>query len=124
MTDLKRGNFQLAMLKWMPVIDPDLLRLAYHSRSIPTEASGWGGGNRMRYRNAALDALLDEGRRSSIVEERRAAYVEAQRILAEDLPALPLLHEDALGVMSRRVRGVAVDPQGSFQSLAAARLVP
>src|SRR5690606_29289921 len=42
MGDLKRGNFQLATLKWTPVIDPDILRLAYHSGSIPTAESGWG----------------------------------------------------------------------------------
>lgn len=121
MGDLKRGNFQLATLKWTPVIDPDILRLAYHSDSIPTEAKGWGGGNRGRYRNPALDRLLLDARRRSRPEERRALYLEAQRIVARDLPALPLLHEESLGVIARQVEGVRVDPQGSLRSLAQAR---
>lgn len=121
MGDLKRGNFQLATLKWTPVIDPDILRLAYHSASIPTEDNGWGGGNRGRYRNPRLDDLLMEARQRSRPEERRALYLEAQAIVARDLPALPLLHEEAIGVIAREVEGVRVDPQGSLRSLAGAR---
>ncbi len=122
--DVKRGNFQLATLKWPAVIDPDILRLAYHSESIPTEASAWGGGNRMRYRSAELDALLDQGREASDPALRRDAYSRAQRILAVDLPVIPLLHEDAVGVIARRVRGVELDPQGSLESLARIRVEP
>ncbi|AKU92156.1 ABC transporter substrate-binding protein [Vulgatibacter incomptus] len=121
--DVKRGNFQVASLKWPAVVDPDLLRLAYHSASIPSEASAWGGGNRMRYRNAELDALLDRGREEVDPLERRAAYAAAQRILARDLPAIPLLHEDAVGVIAKTVEGVEVDPQGSLRSLARARRI-
>src|SRR5690606_19678951 len=120
MGDLKRGNFQLATLKWTPVIDPDILRLAYHSGSIPTAESGWGGGNRGRYRNPELDAILMEARQRSDLEERRALYDRAQHIVAHDLPALPLLHEESIGVVSRSVRGIRVDPQGSLRSLAQA----
>lgn len=121
MGDLRRGNFQLATLKWTPVIDPDILRLAYHSASIPTEENGWGGGNRGRYRNPELDRILIEARRRSGHDERRALYVEAQAIVARDLPALPLLHEESIGVISREVEGVRVDPQGSLRSLVGAR---
>ncbi|HEY0838910.1 MAG TPA: ABC transporter substrate-binding protein [Vulgatibacter sp.] len=123
MGDLKRGNFQLAILKWPAVIDPDILRLAYHSGSIPSEASAWGGGNRMRYRNPKLDALLDEARELSDPVERRALYARAQSILHGDLPVLPLLYEDAVGVVSRSIEGVTIDPQGSLDSLARARRI-
>lgn len=124
MGDLRRGNFQVATLKWTPVIDPDILRLAYHSASIPTEENGWGGGNRGRYRNAELDRILLEARRRSDVGERRALYQEAQRIVARDLPTLPLLHEESIGVIHRAVEGVRVDPQGSLRSLVEARWNP
>src|SRR5690606_2173482 len=93
MGDVKRGNFQLATLKVTPVIDPDLFRLAYHSDSIPREENGWGGMNRMRYRNPHVDALLEQGRQATDPAERRRAYAEVQRILAEELPVLPLVHE-------------------------------
>lgn len=121
MGDVKRGNFQLATLKVTPVIDPDVLRLVFHSDSIPREENGWGGMNRMRYRNPALDAILIRGREATDIAERRALYGEAQRILARELPLLPLVHEDAVGVVAADVVGVEVDPQGSLFSLAAAR---
>lgn len=123
LNDVKRGNYQIAMLKWQPVVDPDILRLAYHSASIPTEGNGWGGGNRMRYRNERADERLLDGRRLADHDERRAAYAEVQQILARELPALPLLHEEAIGIISRGIEGVEVDPQGSFQSLVRARRV-
>lgn len=119
--DVKRGNFQAANLKWPAVLDPDLLRLAYHSASIPSEASAWGGGNRMRYRNPALDELLEQGRELQNPEERRLVYAKAQRILAKDLPAIPLLHENAVGIRAAEIQGLVVDPQGSLQSLAKLR---
>lgn len=124
MGDVKRGNFQLATLKLTPVIDPDVLRLAFHTESIPTEVNAWGGMNRMRYRSAEVDALLTRGRESADPSVRAEAYAEVQRIVARDLPALPLVHEDAVGVIARSVRGVEVDPQGSLHSLARARRSP
>ncbi|WP_373046448.1 ABC transporter substrate-binding protein [Vulgatibacter sp.] len=123
MGDVKRGNFQLATLKVTPVIDPDLFRLISHSASIPSEETAWGGMNRMRYRNAAVDALLTQGREATDPEARRAAYAQVQRVLARDLPTLPLVHEDAVGVVATDLEGVVVDPQGSLHSLAAARRV-
>lgn len=121
--DVRHGNFELATLKW-PVIDPDLHRFAYHSASIPTEANGWGGGNRMRWSDARLDRLLDEARESSEPARRAALYDGIQRELAAELPALPLFHEDALLVHRRDVRGIGLDPYGSFRSLAAATREP
>jgi peptide/nickel transport system substrate-binding protein len=123
MGDVKRGNFQIATLKVTPVIDPDLFRLVFHSESIPREENAWGGMNRMRYRDDRVDALLERGRRTADPEERRSAYAEVQRIVARELPMLPLVHEDAVGVFARDLEGVEVDPQGSLFSLIGARRV-
>lgn len=123
MGDVKKGNFQLATLKMTPVVDPDILRLAFHTGSIPDEANGWGGFNRMRYRNPTLDGWLIEGRQTSDPERRKEAYSKAQKVVARELPTLPLLHEDAIGVVSTKFEGVAVDPAGSLFSLSAARKV-
>ena len=45
------------------------------------------GGNRGHYSNPRLDALLDDAAQRLDLERRRADYVEAQQILARDLPA-------------------------------------
>lgn len=121
MGDLKKGNFQLATLKWTPVIDPDLLRLAFHSHSIPAEDNGWGGGNRGGYRNPHLDELLLDARRLADPAARKVAYAESLELLADELPVLPLLHEEAIGAVVEGVEGVEFDPQGSLQSLRQAR---
>lgn len=121
MGDVKRGNFQLATLKMTPVVDPDILRLAFHTGSIPDDSNGWGGFNRMRYRNQELDRWLLQGRQTADQALRKEAYARAQLIVSRDLPALPLLHEDAIGVLSRGVAGIEVDPAGSLFSLSGAR---
>jgi peptide/nickel transport system substrate-binding protein len=124
MGDVKHGAFQLATLKVTPVIDPDVLRLAFASESIPTEATGWGGLNRMRYRNAAVDRLLERGRELPDPASRKAVYGIVQRILADDLPVLPLLAEDAIAVYARELQGLAQSPQGSLLPLASVRRAP
>lgn len=121
MGDVKHGSFQLATLKVTPVIDPDVLRLCYASASIPTERNGWGGLNRMRYSNAAVDRLLERGRELPDAESRKAVYGLVQRILADDLPSLPLLYEDSIAVYARDLAGLSPSPQGSLFPLAFAR---
>lgn len=121
--DVKRGNFQMATLKVTPVVDPDIFRLMAHSDSIPTEENAWGGMNRMRYRNARVDVLLARGRRHADPADRQAIYGQVQRILARELPMLPLVHEDAVSVLAKDLEGVAIDPQGSLFTVTRARRV-
>jgi ABC-type oligopeptide transport system substrate-binding subunit len=49
--------------------------------------------------------------------ERQAAYAEASRILASELPAFPLWHEDVVAVV-RRGSEYVVPRDGRFGGLA------
>ncbi len=120
--DIRRGNFELFTLKWASVIEPDLLRGAYHSGSVPTEANHWGGFNRGALKDEALDALLDEASRVSR-PEREALYARAQERVDALLPVVPLWHESSVAVASQRLQDFEPSAHGMFTPLARARMV-
>lgn len=120
--DVRRGNFELFTLKWAAVMEPDLMRSAYHSGSVPSEANHWGGFNRGALRDEALDVLLDEASRVS-TPERKVLYTRAQERLDALLPVVPLWHEHSVAVASQRLQGFEPSAHGLFSPLARARMV-
>ena len=116
--DIKRGNFEITTLKWTPVIEPHLMHWTFHSASIPTEENGWVGGNRGAYRNPEVDRLLDEAAHRLDPTERAARYRRVQEILSEELPYVPLWHEDTIAVVGDRVQGFQLSPWGFLHPLA------
>ncbi len=111
--DVKAGRFDAFGLTWVGVTDPDGLRLRFSSAAFPPE-----GLNRGRYGNPRVDDLLSRGAREGDREARRALYVEAQRILAEEAPVLPLWHPDAVCVARPSVEGIVLPPDGNYSFLA------
>lgn len=113
--DVRSGNFEMAALTWVGVSDPDLYRLAYHSRMTPPAGMNRGG-----YASRAMDRLTEAGRRTGDREARRAIYARVQRWAAHDLPALPLWWEDRVVVSTDRLRGFVPQPGGDLAGLASA----
>jgi len=66
--------------------------------------------------------LLDDAAQSEDTALRRSDYVEAQRILARDLPALNLWYRDTIVVHNRRLTRVFPSPSGSYAFLETAEL--
>jgi peptide/nickel transport system substrate-binding protein len=120
--DVRKGNFELCMLKWASVVEPDLLRNAFHSALVPGPENHWGGLNRGALRDAELDALLEEASRVP-QGGRRALYARALERLEVLLPYAPLWHESSVAVVSQRVEGFEPSAHGLFTPLARARLV-
>jgi peptide/nickel transport system substrate-binding protein len=111
--DVTKGAFQMYALRWIGSNeDPDIFRYAYASSSFPPK-----GGNRGRYANARVDALLAEAAASSDRTARRADYVEVQKILAEELPGVPLWYPNNEVIHTRRVEGVVPRGAGGFDFL-------
>lgn len=121
--DIRSGNFELTTLQWPSVTDPDILRWVFHSSNIPDAERRGAGGNRGRYRNERVDALLDAGRREGDEDRRAEIYREVQRILAEDLPYVSLWHEENLVVRRRDVIGFEPTPNARFPALLQTRRV-
>jgi peptide/nickel transport system substrate-binding protein len=114
--NLNQGRFELTMLEVPEVLEPHVLSWFFGSDHVPGE--GREGANRWRMRSPALDAALERGRAHVEPQVRFAAYAEAQRILAEELPVIPLWHEDVVAVEDRRARDFRVPRLGRFDPLA------
>lgn len=116
--DITKGAFQMYMLRWTGSNqDPDIFRYAYSVGAFPPR-----GGNRGRYSSAALEALLDRAAHESTEPARAADYRQVQRILATDLPSIPLWYPDVVVVHSSRLQNVQLNPGGGFQFLRTASL--
>ena len=78
--------------------------------------------NRSHYSNPRLDALLSDASEGQDTARRRGEYVEAQQILARDLPAINLWHRDTVVVHNRRLTHVTPSRSGSYTFLETAEL--
>jgi peptide/nickel transport system substrate-binding protein len=111
-SDVKKGNFHLFSLAWVGVADPDVYYQIFHSASVPP-----GGDNRGRYKNSEIDRLLEAGRTMVDPAKRKAIYGRVQKLLAEDLPYIPLWWWNNVVVQAPYVRGFVPYPDGDFISL-------
>jgi peptide/nickel transport system substrate-binding protein len=115
--DVKKGNFQMATMQTSEIVEPDMYFAYFHSSRIPSKDLP-DGGNRWRYRSELADRLMEEGRRTLPRPERHAIYARLQHLLAEDLPVVPLWHEDNVAVTSPVLQGYQVLPNARLSSLA------
>jgi peptide/nickel transport system substrate-binding protein len=116
--DVTRGAFQMYSLWWIGGNEqPDIFSYVFSAARFPPK-----GANRGRYANPQLDALLDDAAESSDVNRRRTDYVEAQQILARDLPSINLWYLDTVVVHSRRLTHVIPSPSGRYTFLESAEL--
>ena len=109
--DVKSGNYDLALMKWVGVIDPDQYNIAFHSEEFPP------GRNRGYYSNPKVDQLLEKAKTIINVEKRIRVYQEIQNIIFKDLAILPLWHENQIHIVHPRVENYKVNPMGDFSSL-------
>jgi peptide/nickel transport system substrate-binding protein len=114
-SDLNRGRFEITLLQVPEVIEPHVLSWFFDSSRIPGPQSE--GANRWRYENEELDRLFEVGRTQIDREQRQAAYVRVQQILARDIPVLPLWQPDTIAVV-RRGSSFDVPRDGRFGTLA------
>ena len=93
-------------------MDPDIYYQMFHSASIPPN-----GDNRGHYSNFEVDRLLEQGRRTTDAAEREAVYIQVQRILADELPAIPLWWVKNVTVQNAAIKGFVPYPDGDLISL-------
>ncbi|WP_270937947.1 ABC transporter substrate-binding protein [Falsiroseomonas oryzae] len=74
-----------------------------------------GAFNAGQYSNPALDALVSRARATTDPAAQRALYAQAQRIVHDDLPVLPLYAADVLAGMRPGVTGFRPHPLGYIE---------
>ena len=117
-SDISRGSFQLYTLRWVGANnDPDIFEYVFGSKKMPPD-----GANRGRYRNPALDALLNGARLEMDQEKRKAILWEVQQIVAEDEPYINLWYPDNVCVHRARLTDILIPPGGDYEFLDTARL--
>jgi peptide/nickel transport system substrate-binding protein len=89
----------------------------YSSGSFPPR-----GANRGHYVNPRVDALLaqaamETGPGPDEQARRRAEYIEVQKILADEVPSIPLWYPDNDVLHSPRLKDVVSQGDGNFDFL-------
>jgi peptide/nickel transport system substrate-binding protein len=113
---LNAGDFELAVLAFPEVTEPNILRNLLHSTFVPPI-----GYNRARVNDPELDALLDAGDQSRDANERRGIYARVEARVRERGYLLPLWHEHQLTVDSARAKGFSLSAEGRWLGLAQIR---
>jgi peptide/nickel transport system substrate-binding protein len=114
--DVKRGAYQLASMQTTDITDPDFYFMYFHSSWIPSDKVK-DGFNRWRYRSALVDRLTLEGRGELDRARRKQIYDQVQRQVAEDVPIVPLWHEDNVVLSNADVRGYTLTPNARLVGL-------
>ena len=79
----KGGDYEAACFANAIFIEPDQIR--------PSLTTG-DAQNLSFYSNEEVDRLLDEGRKTAVFEERKAAYDKVQEIIGEEIPSITLVY--------------------------------
>jgi peptide/nickel transport system substrate-binding protein len=122
-SDIKKGNYQIATMQSPEITEPDFHHWFFHSTNWPTPKNP-DGSNRWRYKNPEMDRLVEAGRTELDIAKRKQIYAEAQRIVADDLPIIPLWHEDNVVLANVTVQDFAIVPNARFIGLVRASKSP
>ena len=92
---LIQGAINFSPIRWSQRPDPDGLF------TILLQSDGFA--NSTKYKNAEYDAIIEKARNSKQLEERKSLYHQAERLLARDLPYVPLFFSVEYAAMRSNV---------------------
>ncbi len=113
---LKRGEFDLALYAFLTPPDPSTKEGSYSADFIPPK-----GQNNSRFRDDELTRLLSAGSATVGFNERKKIYDKVARILAEELPIIPLLWVTQLDAMPATLENYRPNPTQSGDTWNAAQ---
>jgi peptide/nickel transport system substrate-binding protein len=108
---IDKRRFQAVILGWSIGLDPDQYDIWHSSKTKEKEF------NFISYSNPEVDALLEKGRRTFNISERKKAYFRIQEILADELPYIFLYVPDATPIVHERFKGIKPSPIGISYNL-------
>lgn len=114
--DVKKGTYQIATMQTSEIAEPDYHFTYFHSSWIPS-AKNPDGYNRWRYVNPEVDRLTYAGRHELDLAKRKQIYSQVQKIVADEVPIIPLWHEDNLVLSNADVKGYRMTPNARLVGL-------
>ncbi len=103
---INKGNFNVIVMGWNIVVDPDIFDVWHSSRCSES------GLNFICFDNEEADKLIEAGQRTYDPAERKAVYDRFQEILAEEQPYTFLYVPNANTAISSRFRNIEPTPSG------------
>jgi peptide/nickel transport system substrate-binding protein len=103
---IDKRRFEAVILGWSIGLDPDQYEIWYSGKTKEKEL------NFVSYSNPEVDALLEKGRSTFDIKERKKAYDRLQEILADDVPYIFLYVPDATVIVNGRFKGIKPSPIG------------
>ncbi len=85
--------------------EPDGFYAGYHSSQIPTDANGGNGQNDTFTNDPRVDAAFTKGRAAVAQADRKQAYVDAQKALADIIPEVPLYQQLTVIAYNKKLVG-------------------
>ncbi len=108
---VNKGRFDTVLLGWTIVQDPDSYDVWHSSAAFE------GGLNFIGYKNAEVDALLEEARATSDRAVRKRLYDRFQEVLHKDQPYCFLFVPYALPIVQKKYKGIEPAPAGIMYNL-------
>jgi len=107
--NIRKGVMGMFLLGWYPdYLDPD----DYLSPFVESKCSPYLS---CFYSSPEMDEYLHEALKTIDVEARTELYIKAQKLLAEDVPILPLLQGRQVCVALNNVKGIVLDMTQIFR---------
>ncbi len=103
---VNKRKFEAVLMGWSLSMDPDCYVIWHSSQTGENEF------NFISYNNPEVDKLLDKGRKTFNINERKQIYYKIHEILAEDQPYTFLYVSDSLPVVHKRFHNISVAATG------------
>lgn len=103
-----KHDFEAILLGWALSPDPDAYGIWHSSQKKE------GQYNFVSYANPEVDRLLERGRKTFDLNERKMIYKKMHRIVHDDIPYIFLFYPDYLPVVQERFQGPEIAPLSSF----------
>ena len=105
---LAQGNFDAAVSGWWADY--------YEPSSLLWPLSSAHSSNYSRYSNLRFDAVLERASYAADDQDRMALYADAERILAADIPVIPVFHYSISRLVKPRIGGYRMHPLDTIRS--------
>ncbi|MGZ0050556.1 peptide ABC transporter substrate-binding protein [Brevibacillus gelatini] len=103
--DMYNGNYQIGRMGWFAdYADPsNFLQLFYEKK---------GGNNNTNWENKTYQSLLDQAAQQADPVKRKQLLAEAEAILMEEMPVIPLYYYANNWVQDEKLKGIVIDELG------------